>query len=48
MNLSTGKSSTFATGFEHPLAIAFDAKGAMLVADWGRGVIYRIQRKGQP
>ncbi len=48
VNLTTGKSTAFARGFQHPLAIAFDAKGAMLVADWGRGVIYRIQRKGQP
>jgi glucose/arabinose dehydrogenase len=48
VNLSTGKVSRFATGFAHPLAIAFDAQGAMLVADWERGVIYRIQRKGEP
>jgi glucose/arabinose dehydrogenase len=38
----------FATGFEHPLAVAVDANGALLVADYGRGVIYRIQRAGRP
>jgi glucose/arabinose dehydrogenase len=36
--------STFATGFEHPLAVAVDAGGALLVADYGRGVIFRISR----
>jgi glucose/arabinose dehydrogenase len=34
--------STFATGFSHPLAVAVDARGGLLVADHGRGVIYRI------
>jgi glucose/arabinose dehydrogenase len=38
----------FATGFDHPLALAVDLQGALLVSDWGRGVIYRIQRKGEP
>jgi glucose/arabinose dehydrogenase len=38
----------FATGFDHPLAVAVDAQGALLVADWGRGVIYRIQAVGRP
>jgi glucose/arabinose dehydrogenase len=37
--------STFATGFEHPLAVAVDAGGALLVADYGRGVIFRISRR---
>ncbi|HEV3480051.1 MAG TPA: PQQ-dependent sugar dehydrogenase [Gaiellaceae bacterium] len=37
--------STFATGFEHPLAVAVDRRGGLLVADHGRGVIYRIRRK---
>jgi glucose/arabinose dehydrogenase len=40
--------STFATGFEHPLAVAVDARGGLLVADHGRGVIYRIQKRGKP
>jgi glucose/arabinose dehydrogenase len=34
----------FATGFDHPLAVAVARDGALLVADYGRGVIYRIQR----
>jgi glucose/arabinose dehydrogenase len=36
--------STFATGFAHPLAVAVDARGGLLVADHGRGVIYRITK----
>jgi glucose/arabinose dehydrogenase len=43
----TGKarrSSVFATGFDHPLALALDRGGALLVADWGRGIVYRIVR----
>jgi glucose/arabinose dehydrogenase len=36
--------SVFASGFDHPLALAVDPTGALLVADWGRGVIYRITR----
>jgi glucose/arabinose dehydrogenase len=37
--------STFATGFEHPLAVVADTRDALLVADHGRGVIYRIRKK---
>jgi glucose/arabinose dehydrogenase len=37
--------STFATGFEHPLAVTYDHRDALLVADHGRGVIYRIRRR---
>ena len=37
--------STFATGFEHPLAVAVDARGALLVADHGRGIVYRIRKR---
>jgi glucose/arabinose dehydrogenase len=40
--------SAFASGFDHPLALAFDSRGALLVADWGRGTIYRIQARGKP
>ncbi len=36
--------TTFATGFDHPLALAVDPSGDLLVADWGRGVIYEIVR----
>jgi glucose/arabinose dehydrogenase len=37
--------STFATGFSHPLAVAVDARGGLLVADHGGGVIYRITKR---
>ena len=36
----------FARGFDHPLALVVDRTGALLIADWGRGVIYRIQPRG--
>lgn len=32
----------FASGFAHPLALLADKRGGLLVADWGRGVVYRI------
>jgi glucose/arabinose dehydrogenase len=34
--------SVFASGFAHPLALLVDQRGGLLVADWGRGVVYRI------
>jgi glucose/arabinose dehydrogenase len=37
--------SAFATGFEHPLAVVVDRQNALLVADHGRGMIYRIRRR---
>jgi len=37
--------STFATGFEHPIAVALDPAGALLVADYGSGVVYRISKR---
>jgi glucose/arabinose dehydrogenase len=37
----------FADGFDHPLALLVDPGGGLLVADWGRGMIYRIQARGQ-
>jgi glucose/arabinose dehydrogenase len=42
--------STFATGFDHPLALALavDGRGGLLVADWGRGTIYRIEPAVRP
>ncbi len=40
--------SVFADGFEHPLAVALDPQGALLVADYGRGFVYRIQAAGKP
>jgi glucose/arabinose dehydrogenase len=38
----TGRTRVFATGFDHPLALAVDPDDALLVADWARGTIYRI------
>jgi len=49
--LADGKSCRvvdFAAGFDHPLALLVDPDGGLLVADWGRGVIYRIQARGRP
>jgi glucose/arabinose dehydrogenase len=40
----TGKATTFASGFDHPLALAADPSGDLLVADWGRGAIYAIRK----
>lgn len=45
---ATPRSTTvFADGFEHPLALAVDRLGGLLVTDFGRGVIYRIQAAGR-
>jgi glucose/arabinose dehydrogenase len=38
----TGRSRLFADGFDHPLALAVEPEGGLLVADWGRGLIYRL------
>jgi glucose/arabinose dehydrogenase len=48
VNAETREARAFADGFEHPLAVAVDPQNALLVADWGRGVVYRIQRRGEP
>jgi len=47
-NGSRGTVRRFADGFDHPLAVVVDPQGALLVADWGRGVIYRIQARSAP
>ena len=39
-----GNVRTLATGIDHPLALAVGPSGGLLVADWGRGVIYEIVR----
>jgi glucose/arabinose dehydrogenase len=36
--------SVFARGIAHPLALAVDPQGALLVADWQTGRIYRISK----
>jgi glucose/arabinose dehydrogenase len=33
----------FARGFEHPLAVLVDRRGAIYVSDWERGIVYRIR-----
>ena len=38
---------SFASGFEHPLALLVDRRGGLLVADWGSGIVYRIQADGR-
>jgi glucose/arabinose dehydrogenase len=44
VDVRTGRWMTFADGFEHPLGLAVEPRGgALLVADWGRGVVYRIR-----
>jgi glucose/arabinose dehydrogenase len=40
--------TSFASGFAHPLALLVDRRGGLLVADWGRGIVYRIQARGRP
>jgi glucose/arabinose dehydrogenase len=39
--------SVFASGFAHPLALLVDHRGGLLVADWGRGIVYRVQARGK-
>jgi glucose/arabinose dehydrogenase len=39
------RTTTFARGFDHPLALVVGRSGSLLVADWGRGVIYEIHRR---
>jgi glucose/arabinose dehydrogenase len=36
----------FVEGLPHPLALAVEPRGGLLVADWERGAIYRIQAEG--
>jgi glucose/arabinose dehydrogenase len=38
--------SDFATGLAHPLAVVNGPAGALLVADYGSGIIWRIQANG--
>jgi glucose/arabinose dehydrogenase len=44
VRIRRGHVTTFATGFDHPLALAVSPSGDLLVADWGRGVIYAIRK----
>jgi glucose/arabinose dehydrogenase len=45
IDLRTRRATTLADGFEHPLGLAVDRAGALLAADWGRGVVYSIRRR---
>jgi glucose/arabinose dehydrogenase len=46
VDLATRRAATFADGFEHPLGLAVEPRaGALLVGDWGRGVIYRLRKR---
>jgi glucose/arabinose dehydrogenase len=45
VDLATGRASTFADGFEHPLGLAVERGGGLLVGDWGRGVVYRLRKR---
>lgn len=46
VNVRTGRATTFAHGFEHPLGLAVDRRDdALLVGDWGRGVVYRLVKR---
>jgi glucose/arabinose dehydrogenase len=44
VRIRRGHVTTFATGFDHPLALAVGPSGDLLVADWGRGTIYAIRK----
>jgi len=44
VRIVNGRVTRFATGFDHPLALAVDPSGDLLVADWGRGTIVKIGR----
>jgi glucose/arabinose dehydrogenase len=41
-----GRVVPFASGFQHPLALLIDRRGGLLVADWGNGIVFRIQADG--
>ncbi len=46
VNVRSGRSTTFADGFEHPLGLAVEPRaGGLLVGDWGRGVVYRLAKR---
>jgi glucose/arabinose dehydrogenase len=46
VDVRSGRSITFADGFEHPLGLAAEPRGGgLLVGDWGRGVVYRLTKR---
>lgn len=38
--------SDFVTGLNHPLAVVMDRHGALLVAGYGTGIVWRIAANG--
>ena len=46
VDTASGRATTFADGFVHPLGLAVEPRaGGLLVGDWGRGVIYLIRKR---
>jgi glucose/arabinose dehydrogenase len=46
VDVRSGRATTFAVGFEHPLGLASEPRGGgLLVGDWGRGTVYRITKR---
>ena len=46
VDVRSGRTTTLATGFAHPLGLAVEPKGGgLLVGDWERGVVYRITKR---
>jgi glucose/arabinose dehydrogenase len=46
VDLTTGRATTFADGFDHPLGLAVDPRsGGLLVGDWGSGVLYLLRKR---
>ncbi len=41
--VSSSQVSVFASGIQHPISVVQAPDGALLVADWGTGIVYRIQ-----
>jgi glucose/arabinose dehydrogenase len=46
VDVRSGRATTFATGFDHPLGLAAEPRGGgLLAADWARGVVYRLTKR---
>ena len=45
MRIRRGRVDDVRDRFDHPLALAVDPSRDLLVADWGRGVIYSIAKE---
>jgi glucose/arabinose dehydrogenase len=42
VDLSDGATETWLSGLEHPLPLATQPDGSVLVGDWGTGIVYRV------